>query len=137
MDYVVSKEKFLELKEYQKSLVGLRREAKKAVADYSRKLQSWRNSKPENASWQGTVYNDWLGLSPRFPSVLEKNKARAFNILYGLLKGKKYEQIENPKKVDGSTISDINVAFNHIIKDFDLDREKIKQVLISVPFIWK
>lgn len=139
MDYVISREEFLKLKEYQKSLVGLRREVKKSWADYSRERQSWWNKIPE-ARW-GRAYDEWQNAEPSWNKIKTdptKEYTRAFNILYGLLKGKPYEQIERKTDKENKCVfTRLNVEFLKVIKDFNLNKEALKPILDLVPFAWK
>lgn len=139
MEYSISREKFLELKEHQKSLVNLRKEVKTNLADYSRACNKWWAKVPAN-KW-GTVYEDWWKERPHFFNANPTREyARAFNILYSLLKGKTYEQIEKKAKdVDKPSYitNHLNCFFTRIIVDFKLDKEAMKPILALVPFAWK
>jgi hypothetical protein len=137
MEHIISKEAFLKIKDYQKGLTPIRRTDKNNFKDYQRKRELWVKEKPK-MTWT-KEYTDWEKEEVRYPPTnIPKEKARACNILYGLLKGKTYSQIEQKTIVKkGDYVSNcINTYINHLIMDFELDKETLKPLLATIPFSW-
>lgn len=134
-EYICTREKYLEVKELQKKVAATLKSERQALADYyqrRRKFYTALGIPIGNPDWNYDYKLDKYvskymkdGWTEPFPKeVYPEINARGLNIVYGMLKGKAYKQIEQ-KYREG------NEPLYHVLstcKDLNLDQDTITKI---------
>ena len=122
--YICDRETYLRAKEQQKKF-GPNADNRKEIEEYYKQDREWWNSKPEQRF--GTVYSEWRLKTPKKPICLsDKSEVRAHNIVYGLMKGKAYLQIEKKYRKDNEPKIE---CIDKFIEEYNLLPEDIHEKL--------
>lgn len=164
MEHIVSKETYETMKDYGKQLVVIRREDKAAERDYQRALmkhhQEWCRWDSDSREWvsiyltpkariDGKInpeyveyeakykaWNDWKD-RPVHTYRVSKEEARAFNLLYGFIRGRSYQDIEGNARIPEGYWPQktcIKVGVERWEKEFKLPHDEITAFLKGTPF---
>jgi len=117
--FFVSKEKYLELKEIQKKITKEGREARQHFQAFIKARRQFYHSKGQ----QVPAINEFA-FPERTPFIdLGAHEARYVNIIYGLVKGKQYPQIER-KVREGNEVD--NFQLERYCRKYGVDYETVK-----------
>jgi len=145
MDYITDKKTFLAMKNHQKNIAPSIKEGKNIHKEYQKEISKWLKEyylkHPDHRvihKWDYNILEDYKTY-PKQPTKdyelrVSRINARAFNIIYGLVKGKKYQDIErNAKRLDSNTERILTNSINYYIKEFSISEEIIKDLLKETP----
>lgn len=121
--FIVSREKFLELKQTQKRIVRSRKIENKDYKDYVKYRRLFYHSKgmqvPNDSIDSGFIYS-------RKTTTLEAQEARYFHIIYSLIRGRSYAQIE-PRVHEEHELE--RVRMDKYCKKYGVDFETIRSLI--------
>lgn len=129
--FIVSREKFLELKKEQKRIARSRKRENKEHRNYVKYRRQYYHSKgmqvPNADIAGGFVYL-------RQESTLEASEARYFNVIYSIIRGRSYERIES-KNREGNLLRPF--AMEKFCKKYGVDYKVIENLIWEVKYpIW-
>lgn len=99
--FLVSKETFLAIKQHQKEITSYAQKRAKQWRAYIQARRQWGKT-VGNKLISNEFLSEYNGVQFNFSSTFNKKYLRAFNVFYGLIKGKKYSQIEQKVKENNS-----------------------------------
>ena len=126
-NYLCSKEKYLELKGLQKKMAELgkaERKANLAFRDARRKFYHDKGMQIPVSDWtqgENGFKFDWPKVEP-----FDKVEARYLNIIYGILRGKSYNKIEQKTREDNEITE---YKMEKYCKKFGIDYLTIRHIL--------
>jgi hypothetical protein len=145
--YLCSKETFIEMKAEQKAIATILKNSKKITDEYLTAHSEWfalepyKNKVPDpsnfieclackvthkepNEEYKKYVLarTEWMCKQPLLPNFyVLKQRARVHNIIYGIVRGRTYEQIENKVKEHNLPSA---YGLRDIIKEYGMDQDK-------------
>lgn len=114
--YLVSHDVFVRMKEYQKAIVA-EKKTKTILTAYNKAVDDWYNTKPQG---YGQERDAWNQARPVRPTILQDDEARHFNIVYSIVKGKVYSQVEQKVREHNEPSED---SISSILKAWDISKD--------------
>jgi len=127
-----TKATFLQMKADQKAIYD-ESKTHQLRKDYDRLTNDWANKRPGvilNSSGNLPSLTDWRNSKPAFPWILEVD-ARAMNIVYGMLKGHSYRDIENTyRKGNGPD----RYAIRQVLGHYGIDESRFIEICGEIDY---